>query len=106
MSKLTYDTIEDVKSYIIKNDLIEDTMRMIRDSFKTKECLELRLNLIRKDYALKSEYDKNEMDLLRLKTEMQIEKLQAIIIQKTHDLNDFLKIYSQELDDLDKNKNE
>lgn len=106
MSKLTYDTIEDVKSYIIKNDLIEDTMRMIRDSFKTKECLELRLNLIRKDYALKSEYDKNEMDLLRLKTEMQIEKLQAIITQKKHDLNDFFKIYSQELEDLDKNKDE
>lgn len=90
----------------LTNELIEDSMRMIRDSLKTKECLELRLNLIRKDYALKSEYDKNEMDLLRLKTEMQIEKLQAIIIQKTHDLNDFLKIYSQELDDLDKNKNE
>ena len=90
----------------LKNKLIEDNMRMIRDSLKTKECLELRLNLIRKDYALKSEYDKNEMDLLRLKTEMQIEKLQAIIIQKIHDLNDFLKIYSQELEDLDKNKDE
>ena len=90
----------------LTNDLIEDNMRMIRDSLKTKECLELRLNLIRKDYALKSEYDKNEMDLLRLKTEMQIEKLQAIITQKTHDVNDFFKIYSQELDDLDKNKDE
>jgi hypothetical protein len=90
----------------LTNELIEDNMRMIRDSSKTKECLELRLTLIRKDYALKSEYDKNEMDLLRIKTEMQIEKLQAIIIQKTHDLIELLKIYSQELEDLDKNKDE
>jgi hypothetical protein len=90
----------------LTNELIEENMRMIRDSFKTKECLELRITLIRKDYALKSEYDKNEMDLLRIKTEMQIEKLQAIIIQKTHDLIELLKIYSQELEDLDKNKDE
>jgi hypothetical protein len=90
----------------LTNELIEDSMSMIRDSSKTKEYLELRLNLIRKDYALKNEYDKNEMDLLRIKTEMQIEKLQAIIIQKTHDLNELLKIYAQELEDLDKNKDE
>lgn len=83
----------------IINDIIESDLRIIKNAQFTKECLELRLTLIKKDYALKNEYEKNELDLLRVKTEVQIEKLTAVIIQKTHDLNDAMKIFEQELEE-------
>lgn len=89
----------------IINDIIESDLRIIRNCQFTKECLELRIALIKKDYVLKNEYEKNELDILRLKTETQIDKLTSIIKQKTYDLNDTMKIFEQELEELQNKKN-
>lgn len=81
-------------------------MKSIRDSQMMKECLELRLALLKNDYSLKSEYDKNEIDIIRMKTEMQIDRLNIIILDKSKNFSDLMKIYVQELEDLQNEQND
>ncbi len=59
----------------IINPLVEEQMTLIRDMENLKECLEVRLALLGQEYALKTEYDQNEMESFRMKTEIQGNKL-------------------------------
>jgi len=70
---------------------IENDLDQIRDIQLLKECLELRLSLIGQNNSLKSEYEKNEDDITRIKTQVEINKLGAVILQKTYDIRDNLK---------------
>ena len=89
----------------ILNDVIEQNLRAIKDNRLLLECLELRLSLIRKDFANLSEYEKNEVDIQEIKTIIEVNKLKAIISQKVHDLNDNMRVYVQELQELEENGN-
>ena len=91
---------------LILNDSIDFEMRSVRDSEMMKECLELRLSLIKTNYSLKTEYEKNEVDILKMKTEMQIERLQRVIIEKTKNFQDVMKIYFHELEENENVKDE
>lgn len=76
--------------------IIEQDLDQIKDMQLLKECLELRLSLIGQNNSLKSEFEKNEDDITRIKTQVEINKLNALIIQKTFDIRDNLKMLEVE----------
>ena len=84
----------------IINPLVEEQMKYIRDIENLKECLELRLTLLSQEYAHKNEHERNENDILRMKTEIQLNKLNSQLKEKKEEFSDIIKIYSQELEEL------
>ena len=77
-------------------DAIELEADLIRDLQLLKECLELRLSLIGQNNSLKTEFELNEDDIIRIKTKVELNKLNALIIQKTHDFRANLKMIELE----------
>jgi hypothetical protein len=84
----------------ILNDTIEHKMKLIKDLEYLKECFEVRLSLLGKDYALKDEYECNEIDIKRLKTEVSINKINLSLEEQKNEFQDLIKIYCQELNEL------
>ncbi len=68
------------------NEPFEQDIHLIRDLQLLKECLELRLSLIGQNNSLKTEFELNEDDITRIKTQIEIAKLNALIDQKTFDV--------------------
>ena len=50
---------------------------------KLKECFELRLYYLKTEYCKKTEYEKNEIDILELTTEAEITKINKSIVPMT-----------------------
>lgn len=84
----------------IISPLVEEQMKLIRDMENLKECLEVRLALLGQEYALKTEYERNEIDILRMKTEIQLNKLDSQLIDKKQDFERKIKGYFEELEEL------
>ena len=77
---------------------IEEQMKLISDMENLKECLEVRLALLHQGNALKSEYEQNESEILRMKTEIQWNKLNDSLEEKLSEFQ--FKIYFY-VDDLE-----
>ena len=60
---------------MILNEIIDNYLVRLNELKVIKECYEIRLHLIKANYALKDEYEKNEVDILRTKTIHTINKL-------------------------------
>jgi hypothetical protein len=84
----------------ILNDTIEHEMKLIMDLEYLKECFELRLSLLGKNYSLKDEFERNEIDIKRLRTEVSLNKLNLVLNAKKNEFKDLMKIYCQELEEL------
>jgi len=63
-----------------------------------------RLYLIRKDYCLKSEYEKNEVEIMELVTKNTIIKTSSIVAQMQFYYDGELSIYMEMLDNNIQNK--
>lgn len=85
----------------IINPIIEAQMKHICDIERIKESLEVRLALIGQDYSNKDEFEQNECDILKMKTEIEIEKLNNRLNIKKDEFSDTMKIYIQELEELE-----
>lgn len=83
---------------LILNDIIEEKFKSIHASQKMKECLYVRLSLLKKHYAKKDEFEKNEVDILKMQTAYKIEQLDPIILDKVTDFNDTFELYIEELE--------
>lgn len=57
------------------NPLIEYKLQEILNIEKIKDCYELRLVLLRNNYSIKSEFEKNELDIKEVETKTIILKL-------------------------------
>jgi|688.fasta_scaffold272376_4 hypothetical protein len=57
------------------NEIIDNYVSQINQLQITKECYEIRLHLIKTNYATKDEYEKNEVDILKIRTLHTINKL-------------------------------
>ena len=77
-------------------EMIDKDIDQIRHLQQLKECLELRLVLIGQNNSIKSEYERNEDDIVRIKTQVELNKLSALITQKTFDVRDNLKMLELE----------
>lgn len=85
----------------IINPIIEEQMNHIRDIECIKECLEVRLALLGQENAHKNEFEQNESDILRMKTEIEISKLNKRLNEKQNEFFDTFRIYVQELEELE-----
>lgn len=77
--------------------IIELQLKSIEASERMRELLEMRLVLLKTNYSNKTEFEKNECEILRLETENKIEKLKSIIAYKTDEFHENYRIYIEEL---------
>lgn len=59
--------------------------------------------MIRNDYAVKNDYEKNEVDIKTITTSIQIDKLQKVINEKRADFKENFGRYMEELRLAEKN---
>jgi len=62
---------------------LETQLENILKLEKLKECFELRLYYLKTEYCKKTEYEKNEIDILELTTEAEITKINKNIVPMT-----------------------
>jgi hypothetical protein len=77
----------------IQNQIVENQMLNIFNLRRIKECLELKIHLIRDDYYNKNEYERNEIDMQRIQCNMSIMKIEKALIDKNKELQDSMNIY-------------
>jgi len=85
----------------IINEIVEKQAFEISKLEQLKEHFELRLALINTNKVYKTEFEKNESCILKMETEISLNKLNKVIEQKTHDFIDTVRIFVQELDELE-----
>jgi hypothetical protein len=78
--------------------LVAESQTAIRELRLLEECLELRLHLLNSDSVLKNEYELNENVIVRIKTEIELNKLKKVITQKTYDIQEIFKSHITELE--------
>ena len=83
---------------VVISNLVSEDQNAIRELRLLEECLELRLHLLNSDGALKSEYDKNEDTITRIKSEIELNKLKKVIQQKTFDFQENFRSHIIELE--------
>jgi hypothetical protein len=74
------------------NNFVSDLIAQIFRLKKIKECLNLRLFWIRDGFAKKSEYEKNEIEIVSHETFLKLLELDKKIIQKQTDLQELLSL--------------
>jgi hypothetical protein len=90
---------------MIFNEIVEYQLKQVFGLEYLRECLELRLKLLRENEASKSEFEKNENDILYYQTRNSINKVFHQIKEKRKELQETMIIYFQELQDLKTKKN-
>ena len=90
---------------MIFNEIVEYQLKQVFGLEYLRECLELRLKLLRENEASKSEFEKNENDILYYQTRNSINKVFHQINEKRKELQETMIIYFQELQDLKTKKN-
>lgn len=78
--------------------MISDSMMDLSASERMKECLEIRLALLFTDYSKKNEFEKNELEILKMETERKIEKINNLIIQRNMDFQADYEEYIRSLE--------
>ena len=72
-------------------------MNSIATNERLKECYELRLKLINTDYSKKTAYEKNEIDILEMKTKNIIQNIGLLILEQKAEFNETYGRYIEEL---------
>jgi hypothetical protein len=77
----------------VNRDVLQPQMKDIFNLWYAKDCFELKLHLLRSGYAEMNEYERNEVDIERIKCEIAVLRLTKLIRQKTKDLKDNLILF-------------
>lgn len=72
----------------IKQDVLVPQMKDIFNLLYAKDCFELKLHLLKTGYANKNEYERNEVDIERIKCEISINRLSKEIKRKLKEFKD------------------
>lgn len=84
----------------IINEIIESCAIEVFNLEKLKELFELRLALINTNAIYKTDFEKNEIEIQKIQTQIKIEKLEKLIKEKTQEFLDTIRIYTQELSEI------
>lgn len=76
---------------------IEQQRHSIESYEKLKDCLELRLTYLNKRRSWQTEQEKNEWDIERMKTEIEISKLNGILKKKRNELGVIFDYYANKV---------
>ena len=77
----------------IKQNVLKPQLKDIFNLWYAKDCFELKLHLLRAGYAEMNEYERNEVDIERIKCEIAVLRLKKLIRQKTKDFRDNLTLF-------------
>jgi hypothetical protein len=77
----------------IDNDILQPQMKEIFNLNYAKDCFELKIQLIRIGYIEKNEYEKNEVDIERIKCEIAILRIKKQLKIKIKELKDNLTLF-------------
>jgi hypothetical protein len=77
----------------VKTDVLQPQMKDIFNLWYAKDCFELKIHLLRSGYAKMNEYERNEVDIERIKCEIAVLRLKKLIGQKTKDFRDNLTLF-------------
>jgi hypothetical protein len=66
------------------------------------DCLEKRLTLIHIDYATKNEHEKNEIEIIKIKTHGEIDSIKKVIKQREEYFVNYMKQFSIDFDECEK----
>lgn len=72
----------------IQRDVLQPQMKDIFNLLYAKDCFELKLHLLRAGYADKNEYERNEVDIERIKCQISINRLNKEIKRKFKEFKD------------------
>jgi hypothetical protein len=91
---------------IIDNSINHPYLQNLKNTLVTqktmKECLEKRLFLIHLDYANKSDYEKNEIEITKIKTQGEIDVLKRVIDEKENYFIKYMKQFVVDIKEVDK----
>jgi len=80
--------------------VLQDTLKIHKTLL---ECLEKRMTLIHIDYATKNEYEKNEIEITKIKTKTEIDAVKGVIKKREEYFDSFIKQFVLDAEDMDKN---
>jgi hypothetical protein len=70
---------------------------------KLLECLEKRLVLIHTDYALKNEYEKNEIEITKIRTQGEIDSIKKVINERENYFEKYMKQFVIDAEEVEQN---
>lgn len=85
------------------NEIIEIQLQGIAMFERIKELLTLRLSLIGEGKATKSEFELNELEIMKMETHAKINKIDKELFIRKTDFNESFARYIEELEFEDKN---
>jgi hypothetical protein len=77
----------------IDKSVLQPQMKDIFNLYYAKDCFELKIQLIRIGYVEKNEYEKNEVDIERIKCEIAILRIKKQLKIKLKEFNDNLILF-------------
>ena len=79
--------------------VLQDTLATHK---KMLDCLEKRLTLIHIDYATKNEHEKNEIEIIKIKTQGEIDSIKKVIKQREEYFVNYMKQFSVDVEECEK----
>jgi hypothetical protein len=80
--------------------VLQDTLKVHKTLL---ECLEKRMTLIHIDYATKNEYEKNEIEITKIKTKTEIDAVKGVIKKREEYFDSFMKQFVLDAEEMEKN---
>ena len=78
--------------------VLQDTLATHK---KMLDCLEKRLTLIPIDYATKNEHEKNEIEIIKIKTQGEIDSIKKVIKQREEYFLNYMKQFSVDVEECE-----
>jgi hypothetical protein len=79
--------------------VLQDTLATHK---KMLDCLEKRLTLIHIDYATKNEHEKNEIEIIKIKTHGEIDSIKKVIKQREEYFVNYMKQFAIDVEECEK----
>lgn len=76
-----------------RNDVLQPMLNDIFTLASIKDCLELKLHLQKTNWHLKSEYERNEIELEKFKINLELSRLKKQISIKHKEIQEAIVIY-------------
>jgi hypothetical protein len=86
----------------IKHPYLEKLKDTLVTQKRMKECLEKRLVLISTDWANKNEYEKNEIEITKIKTQGEIDVLKRVIDEKENYFIKYMQGFIVDMEEVEK----
>jgi hypothetical protein len=78
--------------------VLQDTLATHK---KMLDCLEKRLTLIHIDYAIKNEHEKNEIEIIKIKTHGEIDSIKKVIKQREEYFVNYMKQFAIDIEECE-----